>query len=144
MKIRSFTKEIEEIKINNRSVVISNFFIEPSVFRHCTTSIQTIPGSCLEDFQPIPFMQASISCPTCMQGIRKSTDKTFWLAVDTEVDFSVMPMQSIKEIQDHISKCRVCVGTRYILTRHSSTNVAPNCPNNFYPLWTGYSYLMVC
>jgi len=52
-------------------------------------------------------------------------------------------MTSIDEIQDHISRCRVCVGTKYVLTRHSFTGEKPECPNNFHEVWNGYSYLMV-
>lgn len=97
-------------------------------------------GSCLEQFQLMPFMQCS-SSDVCRHGVR--TDKSFWLAVDAEADYTVKPMTSIDEIENHISRCKVCMGTQYILARHSFTDTAPDCPEDFSPLWEGYSYVMV-
>merc|ERR1712176_1660372 len=57
--------------------------------------------------------------------------------------YTVKPMTSIDEIEQHISRCTVCLGTQYILARHSFTDVAPECPEDFSPLWQGYSYVMV-
>jgi len=88
----------------------------------------------------VPFMQCS-SSDVCRHGVR--TDKSFWLAVDAEADYTVKPMTSIDEIEQHISRCTVCLGTQYILARHSFTDVAPECPEDFSPLWQGYSYVMV-
>ena len=88
----------------------------------------------------MPFMQCS-SSDVCRHGVR--TDKSFWLAVDAEADYTIKPMTSIDEIVPHISRCTVCLGTQYILARHSFTDVAPECPEDFSPLWEGYSYVMV-
>lgn len=46
-------------------------------------------------------------------------------------------------IKPYISRCAVCIGTSYVLARHSFTSVAPDCPDDFSPMWTGYSYVMV-
>ena len=97
-------------------------------------------GSCLEQFQLMPFMQCS-SSDVCRHGVR--TDKSFWLAAGEDADFAVKPMNNIDVITQHISRCNVCVGTRYILARHSFTADSPDCPADFSPLWTGYSYVMV-
>jgi integrin beta 8 len=97
-------------------------------------------GSCLEEFQLVPFMQCS-SSEVCRHGVR--TDKSFWLAAGAEAEYTVKPMTSIDEIIGHISRCTVCLGTQYILARHSFTDVAPECPEDFSPLWQGYSYVMV-
>ena len=94
----------------------------------------------METFQLTPFMQCS-SDDVCQHGVR--TDKSFWLAVDAEADFTVKPMASIDEITDHISRCRVCVGTSAVIARHSFSGEAPDCPNTYHPLWTGYSFLQV-
>ena len=85
-------------------------------------------------------MQCS-SSDVCRHGVR--TDKSFWLAAGGEADYTVKPMTSIDEIEQHISRCTVCLGTQYILARHSFTDVAPECPEDFSPLWEGYSYVMV-
>jgi len=85
-------------------------------------------------------MQCS-SSDVCRHGVR--TDKSFWLAAGEDADFAVKPMNNIDVITQHISRCNVCVGTRYILARHSFTADSPDCPADFSPLWTGYSYVMV-
>lgn len=97
-------------------------------------------GSCLEEFQLVPFMQCAGN-EVCRHGVR--ADKSFWLAVEAEADYTVKPMSSIDEIVPHISRCTVCSGTQFILTRHSFTAESPECPDDFTPLWEGYSYAMV-
>ena len=94
----------------------------------------------MEEFQLVPFMQCA-SGELCRHGVR--TDKSFWLAVDADADYTIKPMSSIDEILDHVSRCTVCGGTQFILTRHSFTDEAPECPDDFSPLWEGYSYAMV-
>lgn len=110
-------------------------------------SSRLISGSCSEHFQLMPFLQVYSSCDTdkdkCVHASRRPSDKSYWLAVDTQTDFTRPPMTNLTEIQGHISRCRVCVGTSYILAKHSFTNKAPDCPTNFHSLWTGYSHLMV-
>jgi len=97
-------------------------------------------GSCLEDFQLLPFMQCSAS-DVCRHGVR--TDKSFWLGTNQGADFASKPMNNIDEILPHISRCRVCMGTKYIIARHSFKATAPACPADFSEIWTGYSYVMV-
>ena len=98
-------------------------------------------GSCVEEFQLMPFMECS-SSSVCRNGVR--THKSFWLSVEVSPDYDSKPMTSIDVIQNHISRCTVCLGTEYLLTRHSWTGDVPLCPEDFYPLWEGYSYSMVC
>jgi integrin beta 8 len=95
-------------------------------------------GSCLEDFQLMPFMQCS-SSDVCRHGVR--TDKSFWLAVNK--DAPLKPMNDEDTIKPYISRCAVCIGTSYVLARHSFTSTAPDCPDDFSAMWTGYSYVMV-
>ena len=116
-------------------IIIFSFSLLAQIINSRITS-----GSCLEEFQLMPFMQCS-SSDVCRHGVR--TDKSFWLAVGAEADYTVKPMTSIDEIEVHISRCRVCLGTKYVLTRHSFTDSSPECPNHFHKLWEGYSYLMV-
>ena len=86
----------------------------------------------------MPFMQCS-GQDVCRHGVR--TDKSFWLAIDKDAELK--PMNNEQEIQTYISRCSVCMGTSLPIARHSFDENAPVCPDDFYELWQGYSYVMV-
>ena len=102
-------------------------------------------GTCLEDFQILPFLQIYSDCggDECLYGSKSPADKSYWLSVDPDGHFSQPRMTDIEDIKNHIGRCHVCLGQRFTLTRHSFKDTAPDCPKHFSALWTGYSHLMV-
>jgi len=54
----------------------------------------------------------------------------------------MMPV-SEQAIKPFISRCRVCEAPAMVMAVHSQSMVEPDCPENWAPLWRGYSFLMV-
>ena len=102
-------------------------------------------GSCLEEFQILPFLQTYSDCgeDECLYASKSPADKSYWLSVDPDGHFSQPRMTDIEDIKNHIGRCHVCLGQRFTITRHSFKDTAPDCPKHFSVLWTGYSHLMV-
>ena len=54
----------------------------------------------------------------------------------------MMPVQD-QDVKPFISRCRVCEAPAMVMALHSQSMIEPDCPEEWKPLWRGYSFLMV-
>lgn len=92
-------------------------------------------GSCLEVFNPIPFLECYQSSTSC--DYFASEDWSYWLSA-TSTDTGSLTVTDTKN--NYVSRCAVCEKEAPLLVRHSMTTSAPSCPSGWTPLWTGYSF----
>lgn len=96
------------------------------------------PGSCLEEFRPIPF----IECRTHVHcDFFTDDDYSTWLAVSSIASTNPGD-KTAADILSSVSRCSVCEKPAPILVRHSQTaGTVPDCPTGWTELWSGYSYM---
>ena len=97
-------------------------------------------GSCVQQFHPLPFVmcQGRGDQGTCSYAFRN--EYSYWLSTMSETMYGEVPSD---QTLDFISRCSVCKINAAVITVHSMTNTLPDCPDEWLPLWEGYSYLMV-
>lgn len=96
------------------------------------------PGSCVRRFSTLPALSCGVN-NVCNYASRN--DRTFWLS--TTAPIPMMPVAD-REMEKYISRCVVCEIPQNVITLHSQTTQVPDCPQGWYGLWIGYSFLMVC
>lgn len=94
------------------------------------------PGSCLPKFSTMPFLFCNLN-ENC--NLASRNDYTFWLS--TPEPIPMMPVQD-QDVKPFISRCRVCEAPAMVMALHSQSMVEPDCPEEWQPLWRGYSFLM--
>ncbi|KAF6770062.1 hypothetical protein AHF37_11365, partial [Paragonimus kellicotti] len=97
------------------------------------------PGSCLQLFNPIPFMFCEKQ-ENCYYAQRN--DRSYWLSTEEE------PMNDgIKSWQMNTHEIRfvvvVCEAPSKLYAFHAQTLEIPKCPDGWSTLWPGNSFLMV-
>ena len=95
------------------------------------------PGSCLPKFSTMPFLFCNLN-ENC--NLASRNDYSFWLSTTQPIPMMPVSEQAIKPF---ISRCRVCEAPAMVMAVHSQSMVEPDCPENWAPLWRGYSFLMV-
>jgi len=95
------------------------------------------PGSCLQKFSTMPFLFCNLN-ENC--NLASRNDYTFWLS--TPEPIPMMPVQD-SDVKPFISRCRVCEAPAMVMALHSQSMIEPDCPEQWKPLWRGYSFLMV-
>lgn len=95
------------------------------------------PGSCLPKFSTMPFLFCNLN-ENC--NLASRNDYTFWLS--TTEPIPMMPVQDA-DVKPFISRCRVCEAPAMVMALHSQSMIEPDCPEDWKPLWRGYSFLMV-
>ena len=97
-------------------------------------------GSCVQQFHPLPFVmcQGRGDQGTCSYAFRN--EYSYWLSTMSETMYGEVPSD---QTLDFISRCSVCKINAAVITVHSMTSTLPDCPDEWLPLWEGYSYLMV-
>lgn len=96
------------------------------------------PGSCLRRFSSIPYLVCdSNQCRYVVEN-----DYSYWLSTDAERPISNTPIVGL-DIQRFVSRCSVCEANTQVISVHSQSMFLPECPNNWKPLWEGYSFFMV-
>lgn len=95
------------------------------------------PGSCLPKFSTMPFLFCNLN-ENC--NLASRNDYTFWLS--TTEPIPMMPVQD-QDVKPFISRCRVCEAPAMVMALHSQSMIEPDCPEEWKPLWRGYSFLMV-
>ena len=69
-------------------------------------------------------------------------DYSYWLSTNEPLPMMMTPIDG-PEIERYISRCSVCEAPSLVIAVHSQTMEVPNCPENWSPLWIGYSFIMV-
>ena len=95
------------------------------------------PGSCLQRFSTMPFLFCNIK-NVC--NVASRNDYSYWLS--TTEPIPMMPVQEA-QVRPFIGRCAVCETPSHVIALHSQSVNVPSCPQNWDPLWQGYSFLMV-
>lgn len=95
-------------------------------------------GSCIRRFSTMPFLFCNIN-NVC--NLASRNDYSYWLATPEQIP--MMPV-SESDVQKYIGRCSVCEAPSHVIATHSQSNINPDCPKGWEPLYNGYSFLMVC
>ena len=91
-------------------------------------------GSCLKEFRFMPITECSNTW--CDHGT--GNDYSAWLYGHTsETSYSNM---NLTTSSSRVARCRVCQGSKPLLTFHSQTKTIPSCPSGYSSVWTGWSF----
>lgn len=96
------------------------------------------PGSCLAKFSTMPFLFCNLN-NVCNYASRN--DYSYWLSSFEPLPMMMMPITGL-EIKKYVSRCAVCEAPSTVIAVHSQTTDVPDCPNGWYQMWNGYSFLM--
>lgn len=93
-------------------------------------------GSCVAKFNTMPFLFCDFN-NVCNYASRN--DKSYWLSTNEPI-----PMMPVAEhaIPEFISRCVVCEVQTNVIAVHSQDMNIPDCPQDWEPLWLGYSFAM--
>lgn len=75
-------------------------------------------------------------------GLRQAS-AFFFLSFLKRCTFSSLQVSGTA-IRPYISRCVVCEVPTQILAVHSQDSYVPQCPQGWSPLYSGYSFVMVC
>ncbi|CAL4150629.1 unnamed protein product, partial [Meganyctiphanes norvegica] len=96
------------------------------------------PGSCLRRFSYMPYVFCNLN-NVCNYAQRNSY--SYWLSTAEPLPAMMQPIEGT-DVQNYISRCTVCESRTKPVAIHSQETYIPDCPNGWYSLWTGYSFLM--
>lgn len=96
------------------------------------------PGSCLQRFSTMPFMFCNLN-NVCDYSSRN--DYSYWLSTDYPMPAMMTPIGA-RDLRQYISRCTVCEAPTRVITVHSQSTQTPTCPDDWEPLWKGFSFLM--
>lgn len=96
------------------------------------------PGSCLPEFDPMPFQECKPSANNGKCNEMTLYDYSYWLGAE-KIDR--WPVHSRELMLTLISRCAVCEAPSLVVAVHSQTENLPNCPTGYDELWNGYSFL---
>ncbi|NXL50704.1 CO4A3 protein, partial [Podilymbus podiceps] len=95
-------------------------------------------GSCLQRFTTMPFLFCNTN-DVCSFASRN--DYSYWLSTAAVMRADMAPISG-RALEPHISRCVVCEGAEMVIAVHSQTTVVPACPEDWIPLWKGFSFVM--
>ena len=112
-------------------------------------------GSCVAKFNTMPFLFCDFN-NVCNYASRN--DKSYWLSTNEPIPMMPVAEHAIPEFISRcvslntlrslitdpcMSRCVVCEVQTNVIAVHSQDMNIPDCPQDWEPLWLGYSFAMV-
>jgi integrin beta 8 len=86
----------------------------------------------------MPFLMCNLN-NVCNYATRN--DYSYWLGTFEPLPMMMMPIMG-QEIKKYVSKCAVCEAKSHVIAVHSQTDRVPDCPNGWFSMWNGFSFMM--